>query len=319
MDKNPSVDLLKGVLILLVMIGHAMEITQHQHPVLWIGAGFRMPLMIGISGYLLNITALRGASMRQLFGRYGRRMLIPWGVAMLVYLCASGTWPTGWTGAIDLLLRPPFHLWYVPVLFFLVMLTRLTALPSIVLLAVGTPVSLAIMASFGLDHGAIGSGPLAIDSRFLRYPIYFFFGMLMAERGMSRRYLAVALLVAGLGMVWWAGLARGVSPLTLMAARLLMCLGLIALLPALSSLRLRIAPLNAIGRDSLFFYLWHPLLMALLLAGGAEAELMLALSVPGLFLAGRVGARMPALAHLLGSAPIRRTAGPLPDALPQAA
>nr|WP_256869457.1 acyltransferase [Sphingobium lactosutens] len=309
--------MLKGVLILLVMIGHAMEITQHQHPILWIGAGFRMPLMIGISGYLLNVTALRSASTQQLFGRYGRRMLIPWGVAMLVYVFTGG-WPMGWIAAIDLLLQPPFHLWYVPVLFFLVMLTRLIPLQPILLLTIGAPVSLAIMAGFGPDHGAIGAGALALDNRFLRYPVYFFFGMLMAERGMPKRYLAVALLVAALGMGWWSGLARGVSPLTLMAARLLMCLGLIALLPALSSLRLRVAPLNAIGRDSLFFYLWHPLVMALLVANGAGAEAMLALSVPGLFLAGRASARFPALGQLLGSAPMRRAPVAVARPLPQA-
>lgn len=59
--------------------------------------------------------------------------------------------------------------------------------------------------------------------------------------------------------------------------------------------------------------------MALLVVGGAGAELMLALSVPGLFLAGRASARLPALALLLGSAPVRRTPEPLPVALPQAA
>ncbi|HAF40349.1 MAG TPA: acetyltransferase [Sphingobium sp.] len=309
MGKNPSVDLLKGALILFVMIGHAMEITHQQHPILWIGAGFRMPLMIGISGYLLNLAALRAASTRQLFARYGRRMLIPWGVAMLVYVMAGG-WPVGWTAPIDLLLLPPFHLWYVPVLFFLVMLARLIPSPPILLLAIGTPVSLFIMASFGLNHGAIGTAPLALDSRFLSYPVYFFFGMVIAEREMPKRYLAVALLVAGLGMSWWSGLASGASPVTLMAARLLMCLGLIALLPAISALQLRLAPLNAIGRESLFFYLWHPMAMALLMAGGTGTAGLLTLAVPGLFLASRAIMRLPELGRMLGATPLQSAPPP---------
>ncbi|WP_188063060.1 acyltransferase family protein [Sphingobium sp. KCTC 72723] len=318
MGKNPSVDLLKGVLILLVMIGHCMEITHYQHPALWVGAGFRMPLMIGISGYLLNLIRLRAAGMQRIFGHYGERMLLPWLVAMLVYMLISG-WPLGWSMALDMLLRPPFHLWYIPVLFFLVLIARLVPLPPIVLLAIGTPFSLSIMASFGLDHGPIAPSLLAPDSRFLRYPVYFFFGMLMAERGISRRYLGAALLAGGLGMAWWIGLGTGSNSMTLMAARLLMCLGFIALLPLLSLVRVRVPPLNAIGRDSLFFYLWHPLAMALLMAGGAGAGMMLALSVPGLFIASRLSARLPTLGRLLGSMPERRATATLPDAVPQAA
>ena len=115
-------DLLKGALIILVMAGHAMELTQQHHLALWVGAGFRMPLMIGISGYLLNVTRTRNDPPERMFGRYGSRMLLPWAVALLVYILVSG-WSISWTLPIDLLLRPPFHLWYVPVLFFLILVT----------------------------------------------------------------------------------------------------------------------------------------------------------------------------------------------------
>ena len=77
MGKNPSIDLLKGVLILLVMAGHAMELTHQQHLALWIGAGFRMPVMIGISGYLLNVAHTRSEPSVPLFKRYGERLLLP--------------------------------------------------------------------------------------------------------------------------------------------------------------------------------------------------------------------------------------------------
>ncbi|WP_313804125.1 acyltransferase [Sphingobium sp.] len=314
MGKNPSIDLLKGVLILLVMGGHVMELTGGHDLALWVGSGFRMPLMVGISGYLLNVTRTRGEDAATLLSRYGRRMLLPWLFAGIVYMLMSGE-GLRWTMPVDLLLRPPFHLWYVPTLFFLIMLTRLLPFSPVVLLAVGTPISLCIMYGFGLNHAPMGDNLLALDSRFLRHPVYFFFGMLMAERRVSQRHLPIVAIVALLGLIWWSGLYEGDNELAFVPARLLMCLGLIALLPMLSALRLDLAPVNAIGRDSLFFYLWHPLVMGVVIMTGVGPLATLALSILLLALANRLTARGTLLPLLFGSVPDRRGAAPaLPGA-----
>lgn len=307
--KNPSIDLLKGMLILLVMGGHVMELTGGHDLALWVGSGFRMPLMVGISGYLLNVTRTRADSTQALMSRYGRRMLLPWAFAGLVYMLASGE-ALHWTLPFDLLFRPPFHLWYVPTLFFLIMLTRLLPFSPLVLLAIGTPVSLAVMYGFGLAHGPVGHSLLSLDSRYLRYPVYFFFGMLMAERRIARRYLPIAGAVALLGLIWWAGLYDADDELAFVPARLLMCLGLIALLPMLSALRLDFAPVNAIGRDSLFFYLWHPLVMGVVIMTGVGAAATLALSILLLAFGNRLAARGALLPLLFGSVPQGRGAAP---------
>jgi acyltransferase len=299
--KNSSVDLLKGLLILLVMAGHAMELAHQHHLALWVGSGFRMPLMIGISGYLLNVVRTRADPTDVFFSRYGRRMLLPWAVAMLVYILISG-WPISVTLPIELVLRPPFHLWYVPVLFFLIMLTRLAPLPSLLLLAIGAPISLATMYGFGLDHGIIGTSLFSLDSRYVRYPLCFFFGMLMAERGLPTRYLGMVVPLGILGLSWWSGLYGSSNGLALVSARLLMCLALIALLPWLSTLRLSFAPLNAIGRDSLFFYLWHPLIMGVVMIAGNGALPTLLFSILFLTLASRLTARNALVRQIVGSA-----------------
>jgi len=312
--KNPSIDLLKGVLILLVMGGHVMELTGGHDLALWVGSGFRMPLMVGISGYLLNVTRTRTDSTQLLLSRYGRRMLLPWAFAGLVYMLASGE-ALHWTMPFDLLFRPPFHLWYVPTLFFLIMVTRLLPFSPLVLLAIGTPVSLAVMYGFGLNHGPMGHSLLSLDSRFLRYPVYFFFGMLMAERRVSRRYLPIAGAVALLGLLWWSGLYDADDELAFVPARLLMCLGLIALLPMLSALRLDFAPVNAMGRDSLFFYLWHPLVMGAVIMTGVGPLATLALSILLLTFANRLAAQGTLLPLLFGSVPQGRGGAPtLPKA-----
>jgi len=319
--KNPSIDLLKGVLILLVMGGHAMELVHQDHPALWIGAGFRMPLMIGISGYLLNVTRTRTEPTGVLLSRYGERMLLPWLVAMAVYVAVSG-WRLSWTAPIDLLLRPPFHLWYIPALFCLIMATRIVRLPPVILLAIGVPISLATMYGFGLDHGPVGNSLLSPDSRLLRYPVYFFFGMLMAERGLPTRHLGVALLCMALGLGWWSALQGSGNVLAYVPARLLMCLGMIALLPRLSALRLSLAPVNRIGRDSLFFYLWHPLVMGVAITSGMSVTTTLLLSVLILLIASRLCASSVLIRRLVGIAPAPRAvtgAPPVPDAAAQPA
>jgi fucose 4-O-acetylase-like acetyltransferase len=305
--KTSPIDLLKGVLMLLVMVGHAMEISGQSHLALWIGAGFRMPLMIGISGYLLNLPRTRDAASADLFRRYGARMLLPWATAVAVHVLATG-YPLGWSAPLDLLLRPPFHLWYVPVLLFLILATRVIRLSPLALLVMGVPVSLLTMYGFGLDHGPIGGTLLAPDSRYMRYPVYFFFGMLMAERGLPRRYLGVTLLLAALGIVWWSALRGSGNGLAFVPARMTMCLGLIALLPQVAALPLSIAPLERIGRDSLFFYLWHPLMMGAVLMTGAGPLSTVILSALLLAVLSRITGGNRALRRWTGSAaPARGT------------
>ena len=315
MSKNPSIDLLKGVLILLVMGEHVSELSGGHDLALWVGSGFRMPLMVGISGYLLNVTRTRTDNIQRLMSRYGRRMLLPWLFAGMVYMVTSGA-ALHWTLPFDLLFRPPFHLWYVPTLFFLIMLTRLLPFPPLVLLAAGAPVSLAIMYDFGLNHGPIGDSLFSPDSRFLRYPVYFFFGMLLAERRVPGRYPVIAGAMALLGLLWWSGLHDARNPLAFVPARLLMCLGLIALLPTLSTLRLDFAPVSAIGRDSLFFYLWHPLVMGMLVMLGLGPAATLALSILLLALGCRLTARCTLLPLLLGNVARTPSATPPPITAP---
>lgn len=312
--KNPTIDLIKGVLMLLVMAGHAMELVGAHSLVLWVGSGFRMPLMFGISGYLLNVVRIRRGGLNELLSRYGRRMLLPWFVATIIYLIAS-QWPMSWTTLFDLLLRPPFHLWYVPVLFFLILVTWMMSFSPLILLALGAPCSLAIMYAFGLNHGPILDGFFAPDSRFLRYPVYFFFGMTLAQTALPRRFLAPVLLLCGIGLAWWSGLYGSESELAYVPARLLMCLGLIALLPVTSVTKLEALPLNAIGRDSLFFYLWHPMVMGVLILTGIGPVATLALSVLLLAMGGRFAARNGLAARLLGASPVKQrtqSAAPTP-------
>lgn len=301
-------DALRGALVLMVMMGHLAEITHSHGLALWVGSGFRMPMMVGLSGYLLNLPRIRSQPLSDLAAHYGLRLGLPWLFASIVYLLIAG-WSPGWTLPLDLLLRPPFHLWYVPVLCFLVLVARVLPLSPLVLLAIGAPVSLTIMYMFGVNHGHVGQGLLAFDCRFLRYPLYFFLGVAIAQRrGTPRDAWAVAIL-AVVGVAWWAGRYQDDAPLADLAARLVMNVGLIALLPCVAAMRVRVPVLGTIGQASLFFYLWHPLLLGLALALALPPMLALLGAAAGLLvLCGQLAAK-PALAALTGAAGTRSRAG----------
>lgn len=293
--------------MLLVMAGHAMELAGAHHLILWIGSGFRMPLMLGISGYLLNVGRLRSSGLRELLNRYGRRLLVPWAIAAISYSVVSGSqFSLGLF--VELMLRPPFHLWYVPVLFFLILATWALRMPPLLLLTLGTPLSLTIMYAFGLNHGPIFDGLLAPDSRFLRYPVYFFFGMFVSQCVVPQRFFAVPLLLAGSGMAWWANLYGTGMELAYVPARLLMCLGLIGVLPITGLARLELPAINVIGHNSLFFYLWHPLAMGLIILTGVGPIATLTSSLLILAAIGCFAARYGAAAQMLGINAFRQPA-----------
>lgn len=151
----------------------------------------------------------------------------------------------------------------------------------------------------------MGDGLLAVDSRYLHYLIYFYFGMVMAQRPIAAHHMPVLLIVGSLAALWWWSLEDSSDPFPLMASRLLMGLGLIGLLPMLARVRLQMAPINVVGRESLYFYLWHPLIMGLLQAAGMAAFDILLLSVLILFAVRCALTPYPAIAGLIGLMPGR--------------
>jgi acyltransferase len=298
-SKKPGIDALKGALILMVMLGHMAELADARHMAHWIGAGFRMPLMVGISGYMLNLDRVRSGTFINLFDHYRDRMLLPWAIAVMLYAVVGG-WPLSWTTPIDFILRPPFHLWYIPVLFALILTARLLPLPPLALLVLGAPVSLATIYAFGLDHGPMGTGLFSPDCRFLSYALYFFFGMVLARSRMTAYQGWLALGVAMLGLLWWIQLFDTREPMAVLGARLMMSLGLVALLPFVSVFPIRLAPLAAIGKVSLFYYLWHPMAIGLALAGGLSAPLAFGAALAGLVVVHHLLGTLPTLATWLG-------------------
>ena len=292
-----GIDLFRGALVVLVVLGHFAELTQRHHFLTWFGVGFRMPLFIGLTGYLFNLDQARSLSSAGLLRKYYDRMILPWIAACAVAVAITGS--IQWFSPIYAVVRPPFHLWFVPVILAFMFAARLARLSPVTMLALAIPSSIGSMYLFGVGHDVWQVGAWVPDRRYFIYPIYFALGMWVARRA-APSHERLLLLVACMGLLWWSRLYDHPSTAAEAAAELLLCVPLIILFPWLRRIRFDVGLISAIGRDSLFFYLWHPLVFALWSACGISGVPLLALSVATTLGAWTAIARMPTLSGVLG-------------------
>lgn len=309
--RNPAIDVIRGSLIVLVMVGHILELEVRDNFLTWFGFGFRMPLFVGLSGYLFNLERTRTDSFARLVSRQRDRLVIPWVVACTFYLVA-GTAELSALTPLHALIRPPYHLWFVPIILCFYMLARAVPLGRRQMLLCAAPFSLTAMVIFGVGHDIEQYHEWVPDRRYFVYPLYFALGMWMAEKGvLPRRWIGGALLSVAIGALWWSWLYAHPDSGAELVSKLMLNLPLIALLPWAATWPLRSPFFERIGVDSLFFYFWHPLLYGLLLALGVPALAVLPAALVLLFV-GRAGfSRLPTLSLIMGTIPVRRSL-PLP-------
>jgi len=80
-----NLDMVKGFLVLLVIVGHTIAAKLHDNILSYILIVFRMPLLIGLSGYLLNYEKIKTYSLPLLFKKYKNRIIIPWVIAVCFF------------------------------------------------------------------------------------------------------------------------------------------------------------------------------------------------------------------------------------------
>ncbi|MEU5562708.1 acyltransferase family protein [Micromonospora musae] len=153
--RHPYIDNVKGLLIVLVVLGHMVRPTVGSSPGGWSIYTLiylcHMPAFVMLSG-MLSATELTGRRAASLV----RDLLAPYVVFQLLYMGFYTLMekPMAWT--VDGFLSPIFHLWFLPALFVWRILTPLFAqLRGGVVLAIG--VSLSAGAATVLGH------PLSLD------------------------------------------------------------------------------------------------------------------------------------------------------------
>ena len=125
MDRNNSIDIIKGFLIILVFLGHiipgSLEDSFVRHSIY----SFHMPLFMAVSGFMLNFDALKNKPFG-VFIKYLKRLIIPWILAVIVYYCLKCKMTDSelsLEGVKNSFKYFDYHLWYIPTLLFFVFAT----------------------------------------------------------------------------------------------------------------------------------------------------------------------------------------------------
>lgn len=120
-----NIDFFKGLLILLVIVGHTLKVDDDQS--VWVALiySFHMPLFIGLSGYLFNARKVASLNFAGLMDKYKMRVILPWVIAVLVHLLlavAEDHEVSVWR-FFKAFLFPFFHLWFIPAFLSWIVLT----------------------------------------------------------------------------------------------------------------------------------------------------------------------------------------------------
>jgi fucose 4-O-acetylase-like acetyltransferase len=298
--RRNGIDTLRGLLVTGVILGHFFEITQAGSFATWIGAGVRMPLLIGLTGYLFNLERARAAPVIALVRRYYPRLILPWIVACLVHLTLSRGLDVA--TPVSLILWPPLHLWFVPVMMAFILVATVTRGSPDAMLIAAVPISIVAMYALGVGHLPPAICTWLPDRRFFIYAVYFFFGLWVARNPTDLVGRCAAAILGSIGFLWWCSLYDTPGIVGEVAAELIACLPLIALLPVVGGWHVTLPGITAIGRNSLFHYLWHPMIFALWRMCGVDGAPLLAVSLATLVVAQRAIGRHAALTAILGIA-----------------
>jgi len=270
-SRNDTIDSLRGLLIVLVFVGHSFDVPVIENPWKWLIYGFHMPIFMVLSGYLINVDTLRRLPLRDFFEKYAVRLLAPWLIAIVVYtaIFVDVNSPKDFFAAI---LYPYYHLWYVPVLFVYVVWVYINRFSPVLQFLSLASVSVLAMAIFGqgnwsgFEFSDFGTAVVRAlgDKRLYTMAIFFGFGVFLRKYGaqfLANRSAVTLTVVASVAAVIYQALFYSVSPVILILTFIVLNLALSSVYPHMFSLRpIKVPILYLIGIDSLYFYLWHPLI-----------------------------------------------------------
>ena len=269
-ERRVGPDQLRALLLALVIFGHTIPATVSDDLTKWIMYSFHMPLFLALSGSLLSISRISSRGLGATIQHYARRMGWQWLLATVIFMAVRDRWPINASQVLSRVITDPyFHLWFVPALVFMVLLTwtlgRLQrGIGSVLLVgAVGWVLFDAAQIQFLSDAFHANN----VDYRFIGFYLWFGLGM-AASLGLLHRFELVAPFLSVIGIVG-VTLSFGSSGWLRDVSVLLLNFSLITVLPHFFRSLDRPVPffgtaLALVGKYSLWIYLLHPLATSLL-------------------------------------------------------
>ena len=270
--RKQSIDFAKGILILLMIIGHMLPGSIAESPLRFGIYSFHMPLFLGISGMLIKRNTLMSFDLRDLWSKYQDRLIIPFLIAFVVYYLVVFRDDLGLGSMASHILAPYKHLWFVPsLLLFILFLFVFRRIKQKLILFVTVIVTLISLYYIGLEKENI------IDAVLTKYKphylIFFFFGYYLRNYLKSGFPISIPilLLIGGSILQYFQGFQqmRLICP-----AFYLLNLSLILIIYRLlfGKKDYGHSAINWFGINSLAVYLWHVLFMMSPLLLGMETE-----------------------------------------------
>jgi fucose 4-O-acetylase-like acetyltransferase len=286
-----GLDMLKGMLLLFVIIGHFPNIPVEQSYLKAVIYSFHMPLFIIVTGYLFNAEKWSAAPFIDFLRHYLTRLLIPWAIASAAYYVLRFAEGDSLRSIIKAAIFQPWSLlWFVPAVFLMmaatVLLTRRGVRP-VVIFAVSTVLVLGLQLWFlrtgrSLDD-FIQSLVVLGDRRYTLYFPFFAFGFFLRRHGteMFTPLTAGATIVLA-SVIYPSGWVID-DPTSFLFLNFLVGAAAIALARTLGPQH-AIGPLAFIGRESLPIYLWHYMIIVIArhFTTGLTFVLVSALGIAGL-------------------------------------
>ena len=117
MSRNIVFDQLKGILIILVIIGHVALGEIKENPLREFLYFFHMPIFLAITGYFISQSTLN-LPYKEIIKKYKNRLITPYLLAFIFYTTLLIIFKTNSLKQfIALFLYPFYHLWYIPAMF----------------------------------------------------------------------------------------------------------------------------------------------------------------------------------------------------------
>ena len=115
MNRNGNIDFIKGILVILVILGHVIPGVLQETFSRYFIYSFHMPLFIAVSGYLVPTQKLNYQSRIDILHKYWYRLIVPWICAVNIYFIIKN-FPDiaklDLIAYVELYYKPYFHLWF---------------------------------------------------------------------------------------------------------------------------------------------------------------------------------------------------------------
>ena len=252
--RNESIDVIKGILILLVIVGHILLGSLDENGLRYYIYSFHMPVFFYVSGFLINLDKLSSESPFKLIAAYWKRMLFPWFIALVVYTVFLSLDHFTIHEIAIRFIHPFYHLWYVPSLFIFIVITWILRrikddelffffLVSIGLLLINTNISL-------------------FEFR-LSFFVYFIAGIVVQKLQLQNNHILIGggvfLIYSIVILILFMLSVKHDYYVTYLRLPCMLLICTTSVQAVINSKKLHSLLLSFVGRNSLEIYLWHVL------------------------------------------------------------